>query len=124
MTSFAEFFPLVSNLGAVGLIFWLVWRATNTTLPRMALDFENSLKAERCDFREMLQQQRTDLLAVIAAHTLSTSKLAESTAMHIKEAVVSRAEISERERVFFEQQIVREHEMIQRAIAMMKKVSA
>jgi hypothetical protein len=121
MTSFSEFFPLVSNLGAVGLIFWLVWRSTNTTLPKMAANFEKSLRDERCDFRTMLQEQRDDLLKVISEHTASTARLAESTALHVKEAVVARAEISQREREFFDQRIQKEHSLVMAAVEMLKK---
>ena len=120
MTSFAEFLPLVSNLGAVGLIFWLVWRATNTTLPRMAASFEKSLREERCDFRSMLQEQREDLLRVIAEHSASTARLAESTSAHVKEAVIARAEISQREREFFEHRMQKEHDMVMMAVGALK----
>lgn len=51
---------IVSNLGAVGFILWLVWRTTNHTIPRLAKNFEDNIKDARTDFRETLNQQRID----------------------------------------------------------------
>lgn len=58
-----------SNLGALGFIYWLVWRTTNFTLPNMAKTFEETLEKtqnaydaaidrHRVDFREVLTEQR------------------------------------------------------------------
>jgi len=60
MNDFTSFFPIVSNLGAVGLIFWLVWRTINTTIPTLVSSFEESQKQARIDFRESLKEQRKE----------------------------------------------------------------
>jgi len=120
MTSFSEFFPLIREFGSIILIFWLVWRTTQKTLPDIVKKAETAQQKARDDFKEVLKQQREDLLAVISAHTKSTAQLAESTACHVKEAVVARAEISQREREFFEHRMQKEHDMVMLAVATFK----
>lgn len=51
---------LVSNLGAIGFIFWLVHRTTTHTIPRLAKGFEDATAEQRKDFKEMLENQRQD----------------------------------------------------------------
>ena len=51
---------LVSQLGSLGFILWLVWRTTNHTIPRLAESFERNLREAREDFKEMLRQERQD----------------------------------------------------------------
>lgn len=51
---------IFSNLGALGFVFWLVWRTTNHTIPRLAKSFEEGLKDARTDFKEGLKDSRTD----------------------------------------------------------------
>jgi hypothetical protein len=59
------FLDLFSNLGAVGFIFWLTWRTTNHTIPRLAKSFEESIQVTREDFKSILKQQREDFRAIL-----------------------------------------------------------
>ncbi len=60
------FVDLVGNIGALGFIFWLVWRTTNHTIPRLAQSFEESVDKSRADFREELKEQRVDFRNMLA----------------------------------------------------------
>lgn len=55
---------LISALGPMGFVFWLVWRTTSHTIPRLAKGFEDGIEKQRQDFKEMLytfqeNEQRT-----------------------------------------------------------------
>lgn len=71
MENYDVMFNLVSNLGALGFIFWLVWRTTNHTIPRLAEDFKNGLKEARDDYRATAKQQRDDLCKFFAEQLAS-----------------------------------------------------
>jgi hypothetical protein len=71
MPEFDPMFNLVSNLGALGFIFWLVWRTTNHTIPRLAEDFQKGLKEARDDYRMSSKQQRDDLCKFFAEQLAS-----------------------------------------------------
>jgi len=45
---------LVSALGPMGFVFWLVWRTTSHTIPRLAQSFEEAVEKQRQDFKELL----------------------------------------------------------------------
>jgi hypothetical protein len=62
---YALFLDLFSNLGAIGFIFWLMWRTTNHTIPRLAQSFEESIKVTRDDFKDTLQLQREDFKKIL-----------------------------------------------------------
>lgn len=49
---------LIGDLGAIGFVFYMAFRLTNHTIPRLATQFENANERQRQDFKEMLQQQR------------------------------------------------------------------
>jgi hypothetical protein len=49
---------LVGDLGALGFVFWMAWRLTNHTIPRLAAQFEAATDRQRADFKEMLSTQR------------------------------------------------------------------
>jgi hypothetical protein len=51
---------LVSALGPMGFVMWLVWRTTNHTIPRLAKNFEEALDRERADFKSIITDQRED----------------------------------------------------------------
>ena len=52
---------LVSALGPMGFVMWLVWRTTNHTIPRLAQAFEEAIERQRTDFKAMMKEQRDDL---------------------------------------------------------------
>jgi len=56
---------LLSALGPMGFVMWLVVRTTNHTIPRLAKSFEEALDRARVDFRSILTDQRTDFLALL-----------------------------------------------------------
>lgn len=49
---------LVSALGPMGFVMWLVYRTTNHTIPRLAKSFEDAGDRQRSDFKEALNDQR------------------------------------------------------------------
>lgn len=49
---------LVSALGPMGFVMWLVYRTTNHTIPRLAKSFEDAGDRQRSDFKEALGDQR------------------------------------------------------------------
>ena len=62
---------LVGNLGAIGIVLWLVVRTTNHTIPRLAKQYEDGLEKQRSDskdqndkaakvFETSLEKQRED----------------------------------------------------------------
>ena len=51
---------VVSNLGALGIVLWLIVRFSNHTIPRLAKKFEEALSEARTDFKEALANQRAD----------------------------------------------------------------
>lgn len=51
---------VVSNLGALGIVLWLIVRFSNHTIPRLAKKFEEALSEARADFKEALANQRAD----------------------------------------------------------------
>lgn len=51
---------LVSDLGSLGFILYLVHRTTTHTIPRLAQEYLQAEIRLREDFRAMLQQQRDD----------------------------------------------------------------
>ncbi len=57
-SDFGSILNLAGNFGSLGLIFWLVWRTTNFTIPRLAKTFEESLNKQRQDFRESMHNER------------------------------------------------------------------
>lgn len=56
---------LVGNLGALGFIFWLVWRTTNHTIPRLAESFEKAISEQRLDHKEELDRARADYIKAL-----------------------------------------------------------
>lgn len=73
---------LIGDLGALGLVFWMTVRLTNHTIPRLASQFEKTAEDQRQDFKEILKQQREDLLAALdrqeKSHHLEIEKLVDS----------------------------------------------
>ena len=51
---------LMGNLGALGIVFWLVKRTFGHTIPRLSRDFAQAIKESRDDFRDILRDQRED----------------------------------------------------------------
>lgn len=56
---------LVSALGPMGFVMWLVHRTTTVTIPRLAKSFEEALDRERADYKAALAEQRSDLLRLV-----------------------------------------------------------
>jgi homospermidine synthase len=56
---------LIGDLGAIGLVFWLVYKTTTHTIPRLAKEYSDSEQRQRSDFKEILQQQRIDFLQAL-----------------------------------------------------------
>jgi len=56
---------LISNLGSLGFVFWLVLRTTNHTIPRLAKSFEESMKQTREDFRDIGIRTRDDFREIL-----------------------------------------------------------
>ena len=52
------FISIVGDLGALGFVFWMTWRMTNYTIPRLASQFEEAIDRQRNDFKEMILQQQ------------------------------------------------------------------
>lgn len=57
---------IISNLGALGVVFWLVYRTFSHTIPRLSKDFAQAIRESREDFKETLKQQRDDYQAALA----------------------------------------------------------
>jgi len=68
MSDYGSIIDLVSNVGAVGFVFLLVWRTFNFTIPKMVKSFELSLKDARQNFRDTLSQQRDDFRDMLREH--------------------------------------------------------
>jgi hypothetical protein len=51
-------FELVTNLGAIGFIFWMAWRTNNVTIPRIVKNSEDAIKLQRDDFLSATKEQR------------------------------------------------------------------
>lgn len=73
---------LISNLGAMGFVLWMSFRLTNHTIPRLATQFEEAVERQRQDFKDILQQQRADMLMMVdrqeKAHQEEVQKLVDS----------------------------------------------
>lgn len=68
MQEYSVIVDLISNVGAMGFVFMLVWRTTNHTIPRLARSFEKATKDAQQDFRNILQQQRDDFRDSLREH--------------------------------------------------------
>jgi hypothetical protein len=69
---------LVSQLGSMGFILWLVWRTTNHTIPRLAKSFEDSTKEARNDFKEILALERGAFLEALKSERAFFEKQIEA----------------------------------------------
>jgi hypothetical protein len=69
---------LVSALGPMGFVMWLVWRTTNHTIPRLAKSFEDAIDRQRGEFRETLTEQRADFMSSIDRERQVCAKLSEA----------------------------------------------
>lgn len=71
---------LVSALGPMGFVMWLVWRTTHHTIPRLAKSFEDAIDRQRADFKEMAMHQRQDFAREMdrerAVHSAQMDRLA------------------------------------------------
>ena len=76
--SLALLSQLISALGPMGFVMWLVWRTTNHTIPRLAKDFESAMDRERSDFKEALAEQRTDFMRALEREREVFSKMVEN----------------------------------------------
>ena len=60
----SEWIDVVSNLGSLGVLAWLVYHAATKLLPDIVERFETALKEQRTDlvgqFKEILEEQRAD----------------------------------------------------------------
>ena len=56
---------LISALGPMGFVMWLVWRTTHHTIPRLAKSFEDASDRQREDFKEMFNLQRHDFERIL-----------------------------------------------------------
>jgi hypothetical protein len=59
-------FELINSLGPVGFIFWLVWRTTNRTIPRIVKNNEERIKDQRDDFLRESKIMREDFISVMS----------------------------------------------------------
>lgn len=57
---------LLSDLGAMAFVLWLVWRTTNHTIPRLAEKFEEGIEKQRQDFKAQSEKERSDFAALLA----------------------------------------------------------
>ena len=57
--SLETFINLSGNLGAVGLVFWLMVRMTSHTLPKITKSLEVALATQSKTFERILDEQRT-----------------------------------------------------------------
>jgi hypothetical protein len=73
---------LVSALGPMGFVMWLVWRTTHHTIPRLAKSFEDATDRQRVDFKEIMHDQRQSFQQEMEhereAHTKQMDRLAEA----------------------------------------------
>lgn len=86
---YAMFLDLFSNLGAIGFIFWLTWRTTNHTIPRLAQSFEESIKVTRDDFKATLQQQRDDFRSLLKQNQEFFAKQVENERSQIEKLTMA-----------------------------------
>lgn len=87
---------LVGNLGALGFIFWLVWRTTNHTIPRLAESFEKGITEQRQDHRGELDRARADYLQALALQRKDfTDQLERERAFHGEHGAALSAAIKE-----------------------------
>lgn len=56
---------LISDLGSLGFIFWLVHRTTTQTIPRLAKNFEDAVERQRIDFKEQAEKYRESFMELI-----------------------------------------------------------
>jgi len=78
---------LVGNLGALGFIFWLVWRTTNHTIPRLADSFEKGITNQRQDHKEDMERARADYLqALVQQRNDFCSQLERERTLHSERA--------------------------------------
>lgn len=56
---------LISALGPMGFVMWLVHRTTTHTIPRLAKSFEEALDRARADYKGAMAEQRSDLLRLV-----------------------------------------------------------
>lgn len=68
MQEYSTIVDLISNVGAMGFVFMLVWRTTNHTIPRLAKSFERATKDAQQDFQKVLKQQRDDFQDTLREH--------------------------------------------------------
>lgn len=73
---------LVTALGPMGFVMWLVHRTTTHTIPRLAKSFEQSVERQRVDFKEMFRDQRSDYERMMTreqdVHAAQTDKIVEA----------------------------------------------
>jgi hypothetical protein len=67
----SSYIDLAGNLGALGFIFWLVWRMSNHTIPRLVDEFKEGLNKQRTDFKEIASLARIDFLSQLAEQRTS-----------------------------------------------------
>ena len=60
VTEYGIAVELLGNLGALAVVFWLVFRTFSHTIPRLSNDFTTAIKESREDFKETLRDQRSD----------------------------------------------------------------
>lgn len=60
MQDYGVIMDVVGNVGALGIVFWLVHRTFSHTIPRLSKDFTAAIKEARDDFKEALRTQSTD----------------------------------------------------------------
>lgn len=95
---------VISEVGSVGILLWLVHRTYSDTLPKIterfekALNklqesFENHVNRERDDFKSMLEQQRSDFERIISReqeiHITQTDKIAEAVKKSGTETIIT-----------------------------------
>ena len=49
---------LISALGPMGFVMWMVYRMTNTTIPRLAQDFKEAVDSHREDYKRIHDNDR------------------------------------------------------------------
>lgn len=87
---------LVGNLGALGFIFWLVWRTFNHTIPRLAESFEKGISEQRQDHRAELDRARAEYLQALATQRKEfTDQLERERAFHSEHGAALSAAIKE-----------------------------
>ena len=62
---YQTFVSLVGDLGALGFVFFMTWRLANSTIPRLAKQFEDAGEKQRVDFKEILQEQRDTFVSML-----------------------------------------------------------